>query len=85
MWLGGGSPSLKVAIGSDYINSRIAVAKFFFNSYFREHYYYLGQVLLKQGYLVILAKLKPRELLFNLVDRVFQILALLNILEEYSF
>jgi hypothetical protein len=68
-----------VAVDSDYINSRITAAELFFNSYAQEHYYCLGQALLEQGHLIVLvqgslyvlAKLKPRKLPLNLVDRVF--------------
>jgi hypothetical protein len=64
----------------------------FFNSRTRERYYRLYQALLERGYLIILvqgslyilAKLKPRELPLDLVNRVFQILTPLNVLKERS-
>ena len=91
-WLGSGSPLLKLAVGSDYIDSRIAVAELFFDNRARECYYRLRQALLERGHLIILvqgglhilAELEPRELPLNLVDRVFQIPVLLNVLKECS-
>jgi hypothetical protein len=64
----------------------------FFNSYTREYYNCLRQALLErwhliiliQGSLYVLAKLDPRELPLDLVNWVFQVLVLLNILEEHS-
>jgi hypothetical protein len=81
-----------VAVGSDCINSRITAAELFFNSRTRERYYRLGQALLERGHLIVLvqgglyvlAELEPRELPLDLIDRVFQIPALLNVLEERS-
>jgi hypothetical protein len=81
-----------VAVGSDCIDSRIATAELFFDSRARERHHCLRQALLERGHLIVLvqgglhvlAELKPRELPLDLVDRVFQILALLNVLEERS-
>jgi hypothetical protein len=81
-----------VAVGSNYINSYIIAVELFFDSYTWKYYYHLGQALLEWRYLIILvqsslyvlAKLEPRKLPLDLIDRVFQIPALLNVLEEYS-
>jgi hypothetical protein len=81
-----------VAVGSDCIDSRIAAADLLFYGRSRERYYCLGQALLDWGHLIVLvqgglhvlAELEPRELLLDLVDRVFQIPAVLNMLEKCS-
>jgi hypothetical protein len=81
-----------VAVGSNCINSRIIVVELFFNSYTRECYYRLGQALLERKYLIILVQgslyilieLESRKLSLDLIDRVFQILVLLNVFEERS-
>ncbi len=91
-WLGSSPSLLEVAVGSDCIDSRIAAAELFFDSRSRERHQRLGQALLDQGHLIVLvqvslhvlAELEPRELLLDLVDRVFQILAILKVLEERS-
>jgi hypothetical protein len=91
-WLGSGSPFLKLAVSSDCIDSRIAAAELFFDSRARERHHRLRQALLERGHLIVLvqgglhvlAKLEPRELPLDLIDRVFQILAVLNVLEERS-
>jgi hypothetical protein len=66
------------------------VTELFFDSHARERHHRLYQALLERGHLIVLVqgnlhvlvKLKPRELPLDLVNRVFQILALLNVLEE---
>ena len=81
-----------MAVSSDCIDSRIAAAELFFDSRARERHHRLGQALLERGHLIVLvqgslhvlAELEPRELPLNLVDRVFQIPVLLNVLEECS-
>jgi len=81
-----------VAVGSDCIDSRIAAAELFFDSRARERHQRLRQAFLERGHLIVLvqsalhvlAELEPRELPLDLVDRVFQIPALLNVLEERS-
>jgi len=70
-----------VAVGSDCIDSRIAAAELFFDSRARERGHL---IVLVQGGLHVLAELEPRELPLDLLDRVFQIPALLNVLEERS-
>ncbi len=77
-------------VSSDCINSRIAATELFFDSRARECHYRLGQALLERGYLIILVQsslyilteFKSRKLPLDLVDRVFQIPALLNVLEK---
>ncbi len=79
-----------MAVGSDCIDSRIAAAELFFDSGSWECHHRLRQALLERGHLIVLvqgglhvlAELEPRELPLDLVDRVFQIPALLNVLEE---
>jgi hypothetical protein len=81
-----------VAVSSNCIDSRIAAAELFFDSRARERHHRLGQALLERGHLIVLvqgglyvlAELKPRKLPLDLVDRVFQIPALLNVLEKRS-
>jgi len=81
-----------VAIGSDCINSRITAAELFFDSRARKRHHRLHQALLERGHLIVLvqgglhvlAELEPRELPLDLVDWVFQIPALLNVLKERS-
>ena len=81
-----------MAIGSDCIDSRIAAAELFFDSRARERHHRLRQAFLERGHLIVLvqsalhvlAELEPRELPLNLVDRVFQIPPLLNVLKERS-
>ena len=76
-----------MVVGSDCIDSRIAAAELFL-----ERHHRLRQAFLERGHLIVLvqsalhvlAELEPRELPLDLVDRVFQIPALLNVLEERS-
>jgi hypothetical protein len=81
-----------VAVGSDCINSRIVVVELFFYGRSRERHHRLGQALLDRGHLIVLvqgglhvlAELEPRELPLDLVGRVFQIPAVLEVLEKCS-
>lgn len=60
-----------MAVGSDYIENRIAAAELFFGYRSRERHQLLCRALLDRGYLIVLiegrlhvlAELKPRELL----------------------
>ena len=72
-------PLLEVAVGSDCIDNHIAAAELLFYGRSQERHHRLGQALLDWGRLIVLvqvglhvlAELEPRELLFDLVDRVF--------------
>jgi hypothetical protein len=90
---GSSSPFLELAVGSNCIDSSVALANLLLQGRSGKCHHCFNQALLDWGYIIcqvqgglyVLGELKPRELQLDLIDQVLQILLLLKLLKKRGY